>query len=254
MQRHGRTLKEKGANVTQAEQLEAQWRAAIETAYDVFSAYRKPSAIEASTTEKADRIWREITSAPLRQLKTENLSHFAHSALYTAGTEMNYKHFLPRILELMVIDGHGSFDADLIAGKLNYARFQTWPYGEIVAVRDVFRVAFPFVLYQPPNFNLSTLLVGNCALGNDLHSLLASVISFTSANAVLNLAELIRSITEEPYRKSWLRRHLPEAGLDIVLSWTRSEAVGNALLAGVALVKEDEVWEVEAALMQLRLL
>jgi hypothetical protein len=71
--------------------------------------------------------------APLRELTSEDLSRYAWKAMSTFGDEEDFKHFLPRMLELMAL-GDSPVDDDLLLHKLEYAKWRTWPAEEVQAV------------------------------------------------------------------------------------------------------------------------
>lgn len=78
-----------------------------------------------------------LCSIPLRELSGEDLSRYSFKALTTWGEINDFKHFLPRIFELLV-----SFDYDveewLVMDKLNYGKWETWPKSEISVLNNYF--------------------------------------------------------------------------------------------------------------------
>lgn len=78
---------------------------------------------------------RRIRSAPLRQLGAGDLERFAFKAMTTWGTVDDFRHFLPRIFELLAADGgEGWIDPETAFGKLAYGHWRTWPAAEQRAV------------------------------------------------------------------------------------------------------------------------
>ena len=63
-----------------------------------------------------------------------------------------YKHFLPRIFELVVTDGerHKSPDRELVFHILRYGEWRAWPKTEQVAVESFLRAVWEAVLKDPP--------------------------------------------------------------------------------------------------------
>jgi hypothetical protein len=88
---------------------------AVEHVYAVFGSYRLPARIEycdhcVSTEENA--ILQQI---PMRHLTAEHLERYAWKSLQTWGAEADFKHFLPRLLDLLVT---GNFDDDSLPWSL----------------------------------------------------------------------------------------------------------------------------------------
>jgi len=69
-----------------------------------------------------------IRSKPLRDLTAEDVGRYSFKALTTWGTVDDYKHFLPRLLELVIDDP--SFDEVIVPTKLQWAQWQHWPEQE----------------------------------------------------------------------------------------------------------------------------
>ncbi len=80
-----------------------------------------------------------ITTKPLKELSSEDLSHFIRFAISTFGSIDDYKHFLPRILELMLSESSTHIIDDFTCfEKLNYAEWETWPENEIQIIKVFF--------------------------------------------------------------------------------------------------------------------
>lgn len=88
-----------------------------------------------------------LRRAPLRQLGGE-LHRYLFKAMTTWGTEDDFKHFLPRLLELFA----SSSDAWLLCDKLAYARWRSWPETEQRAVEGYLRALWraTFTIDEPP--------------------------------------------------------------------------------------------------------
>lgn len=69
----------------------------------------------------------------LRELQGEDLSRYAFKAMTTWGNVNDFKHFLPRILELMRGD-ELNIHASTVLGKLKYGRWGSWESAEQKAV------------------------------------------------------------------------------------------------------------------------
>lgn len=71
----------------------------------------------------------------------------------TWGDSDDFRHFLPRVLELMAGDAD-SFDADLVLPKLAYGGWGSWPAGEKAAVEAFLMLRWNIGLTQAPRFSL----------------------------------------------------------------------------------------------------
>ncbi|MFM9946029.1 MAG: hypothetical protein ACKVQB_12445 [Bacteroidia bacterium] len=80
---------------------------------------------------------RKLNSKPLRQLEEDDLVSYYGSALYTWGDVEHYKHYLPRICELISSNRNYAFvNVDEIFNKLEYAQWMEWPEEEQQAIKD----------------------------------------------------------------------------------------------------------------------
>jgi hypothetical protein len=88
-----------------------------------------------------------LRRAPLRQLGGE-LQRYLFKAMTTWGTEEDFKHFAPRLIELYA----SSTDAWLLCDKLAYARWRSWPQLEQRAVEHYLLMLWRDELakYGPP--------------------------------------------------------------------------------------------------------
>ncbi|RWM16652.1 MAG: hypothetical protein E5X53_20780 [Mesorhizobium sp.] len=125
---------------------------AVERVYDVFASYPPPRLLHSSPIEDAEAIFRAVSSDKLRQLSGEKLGTYAGSAIWTVGDVDDYRHFLPRVLEL-AIQGEPSmgFDANVIAAKLEKTSWRDWPSEEQQAVEALFQAAWRKTLTKHPD-------------------------------------------------------------------------------------------------------
>ena len=107
----------------------------IENLHRVFSRYPHPSALEGCPCCTSPTEGKALLRAPLRAIKTEAIRRYAFKAQSTWGTVADYKHFLPRILELSMIDDPPC-ELEVTLGKCAYGDFQSWPNQEKAAVEE----------------------------------------------------------------------------------------------------------------------
>jgi hypothetical protein len=75
-----------------------------------------------------------LFSRPLERLSADDLRRFTRKVLTTWGDEQDFKHFLPRMLELLVVDLAAPVNCDDVFLKLALAKWREWPSVERVAV------------------------------------------------------------------------------------------------------------------------
>ncbi|WP_299434276.1 hypothetical protein [uncultured Aquimarina sp.] len=101
-----------------------------------------------------------ITKKPIKELSAEDLGHFIRSAISTFGSIEDYKHFLPRILELMTLESSSDIIDDFTCfEKLNYAEWETWPENEIQIIENFFTELWNTIINGK---NSTEFMIGEC--------------------------------------------------------------------------------------------
>ncbi len=99
----------------------------IEDLYRTFSRYNATDMTGSDLWKDQLPIWnKEILSKPLRELSQEDLVIYAGKAMTTWGSAKDYKHFLPRILELTAAL-NSPLGIDNVLGKLEMTDWNNWP-------------------------------------------------------------------------------------------------------------------------------
>lgn len=120
-------------NVDKREQLE-QASAQLYAAFACYPARRTMWAC--SCCVKREEIV-ALTTVPLRSLSGDDLGRYAFKAMTTWGDSEDFRSFLPRLLELCVLDpGAHCVDSETICRKLEYAQWAKWPQEERQAIVD----------------------------------------------------------------------------------------------------------------------
>ena len=106
--------------------------------YEVFSRYDQPvrshwSPYSGITDADVDHLY----ARPLPDLTADDLETFASHALTVWGDSREFRHYLPRLFELLVRVPHWT-DADLLLAKLQAADWSEWPQDERMAVLSYF--------------------------------------------------------------------------------------------------------------------
>jgi hypothetical protein len=126
----------------------------IQQLYEVFSSYPVAEKMDVCPCgcNRAARVG-DLYAKPLRELERDQLDFYAFCALTTMGNETDFKHFLPRILELSVAvlqDLRLYTDFEVITGKLSYTRWRRWPEPERLAIQSFFQTLWRDVLNEKP--------------------------------------------------------------------------------------------------------
>lgn len=108
---------------------------AIEDLYAVFARYPLRARIDGCPHCALEQRERALHTAPLRKLPEEHVGYFAFKAMTTFGDEDDFRHFFPRIAELLSVGG-GVHACSLgtIVSKLEYGRWRAWPEPEQHAI------------------------------------------------------------------------------------------------------------------------
>ncbi len=120
--------------------MEHQLLEATSKLYSVFKPYVVHGDLRGRSCDccVTDEEIRLLLSKPLKELTEGDLRHFMSSAISTFGNVEDYKHFLPRILELMQEAETGVLEDFLDFEKLNYGEWEIWGEKEINAIDDYF--------------------------------------------------------------------------------------------------------------------
>jgi len=97
--------------------------------YGTFAVY-KSIHVEGCPCCVDDEDKRRLLSKPLRELTTEDVTRYSWKALTTWGTVEDFKHFLPRLFELMATDECSAIEPEVLLSKLRLAEWHTWQKDE----------------------------------------------------------------------------------------------------------------------------
>jgi hypothetical protein len=127
-------------------ELPSSLQSAIEDLYSVFDRYHLRPHVEGCEHCVFPDDHVRLGAKSLRALAPADLSLFAWKAMSTWGTVEDYKHFLPRISELMLRGAGHPFDMDTLAWKLADGQWQLWRFEEQGALNALFRELWNWIL------------------------------------------------------------------------------------------------------------
>src|SRR5438093_641899 len=93
---------------------------AVAALYSAFAHYHLRPDTESCRHCRPEEAERRLHSRPLTQLTARDLDDYAFSALLTWGDVEDFKHFLPRLFELLTFDVLET-DPEVLLSKLRYA-------------------------------------------------------------------------------------------------------------------------------------
>lgn len=226
-------------------------RQKLDAVYDAFALYRRPLALEASPLRDPQELLRQLTSHPLRLLEVSDVQDYAATALTTVGTVENYKHFLPRLLELAMVCG--AIASDTIAWKLEYAEWRAWPKIEQQVLEQIFVCACLAAFEQhPDNYVAGGWLVSLAILNMDLSQIQAEVLMSNNDCCALQLADLILADTlfeSDPSQRAYWET-VPNKTVQETRSWLLSEEVRTFILTTTLRLNAADDWRVEKAMVR----
>ncbi len=240
-------------------QMTTELSCAIENLYSAFEAYPLRSDTGPCPCCHGPEDERALHHRPLRELSAKELQTYTFSALYTWGDENDFRHFLPRIFELLVIDSAalGNIDPEAIFRKLPYASWQLWPKAERDAITSFVRAAWSAALRTVADDpNAGEIVEWLCSIAqfeDDLSPYLDQWLADSSKAASWNLARVI--LNEIPFSDErppvyWQER---QKQWEQFLGWVQTPAVREKLEQGVERwaddIAADELFEA-ASLLQ----
>ena len=128
----------------------------IEELYRVFARYLLPKDTQPCPCCSSPYADAQLRSQPLRMLGKEELTNYAFSALLTWGDEDTFKHFLPRLFQLLFEDGiedSSWIDPSILFAKFRHGNWHLWPEEEKEAVIAFLRAVWSVVLEDPPDLD-----------------------------------------------------------------------------------------------------
>jgi hypothetical protein len=141
---------------------------AVETLYRVFGRYPRRAEVESCPCCVSSADKHVLARVSLRELNAAELSRYAFKAMTTWGAVEDYKHFLPRILELIAVganDAYLGLQLDLVADKLHHGGLSGWPPAERDALHRYTEALWRELLRRDPDdrSESATEILAGCA-------------------------------------------------------------------------------------------
>ncbi|WP_288431506.1 hypothetical protein [uncultured Agrobacterium sp.] len=224
-------------------------RQLIDGAYDVFARYSRPLFLDASPLRDPELLLNKLTSKPLRLLDARDVEEYALAALTTVGTIEDYKHFLPRLLDLATEPG--AVEPQMIALKLEMAEWWTWPKNEQRSLEEIFSRACTDAFKRHTDYVLAgDWLVSLAIMNIDPGDVRTDVLASNNDCCGLQVAHLLVSsclFESDPSERGYWE-DVPETTVKETRSWLLSEETRSLLLSVSLRIRSKDSWLLEKAM------
>ena len=109
-------------------------KTAITNLYTTFAQYPFRPEIDGCPCCVTAQDQQKLSAKALNLMESEDLSHYSFKAMTTWGDVEDFKHFLPRLLDLSATTGL-AYGYEVVLGKLEYAKWNDWEETEKDAIR-----------------------------------------------------------------------------------------------------------------------
>lgn len=192
---------------------------------------------------------RILHSKPLRDLSANDLQLYVGDAILVWGSEDDFRHFLPRIFELMVMLADPTLemhDPPIVFNKLRFGHWENWPAEEQDAIRRYFLAAWKeFLQTNPEDCGLTDADAWLCGIAQaeeDVQPYLAIWEDNKSVEAARQLSILVveHSFIQDDARPEnfWAKRKNQWAQ---VRAWLQGGAVRQILKSVAAINRDDRL-------------
>jgi hypothetical protein len=230
----------------------------IENTYSQLAQYPCPSVLESSPLRDANAILSDLTAAPLRKLSTSQIGYYAGCAITTVGDENDYRHFLPRILELAITESCSmGLDPEVIASKIKLTNWLNWPTPQRTAIAELYRSAFldlmkPNSVLGDDNIGMAeSWLCGFVLLEQNLEPLLEEVLNSRSIVESLHFVTLIAQLGSSLADKTGHWDEIENSDRQLIASWLLSPDIEKYLSESLRNQSTENRWQVELAIASL---
>ncbi len=197
----------------------------IENLYQVFAQYHAPEHIDFSPLlsvahEDAVALYR----TPLRQIESQALWRYSFHALNTWGQNEDFKHFLPRMFDLLWLEP-GWTESEILIAKLEQAEWSQWPAKEHDAVVKYLTELFHVLLSSfPSKIRIDEIIAGVAQLDGILTPFLRIWTDTKNLPATLHIASLINEEREALWRHGKIGKRYG-GGRETLTQWITSESI-----------------------------
>lgn len=190
-----------------------QLQAVITQLYDTFAPYEVQHPIAGSPMTVTSKMQENLAQYSLHEVPGTVLSTYLFKAMSTRGTVNDFKHYLPRILELLAWDAQSLVWGEVVYKKLPYANYHEWDAPETALIDKYTDVLWLYLLEKFPSRTISVIDFLESVDDRSRFSAIWET-SVTESDALLHLAHFIN------YRSNILRRAFGDPrGVSLDLQW-----------------------------------
>lgn len=129
---------------------QGQLGSAVARLYEAFSRYPLRSTTSPCLHCHSPDEETALRERPLRDLSVESLRGFAADAMMTWGDVLDFKHFLPRIFEIVATGDFNWPDLPIVFAHLTRGEWRTWPESERIACETYLMAKWHATLFEFP--------------------------------------------------------------------------------------------------------
>lgn len=176
---------------------------AIKDLYRVFRRYKARQFIEVLDccygADERRSVQETLLAKPLARMTVAHFGNYLYDAMQHIGDIQDFKHFLPRLLELLPTD-HGALDLEpqVFLAKLVDAKWRDWPKEEEKALETYLHALWQSVLLEFDDYSaIDEYLTGIMRAVQDLRPYLDHWLQDETLSSVRHLARFVYHVYEK---------------------------------------------------------
>ena len=192
-------------------------KTSIEGLYTTFSRYPFSSTMVGCPCCVSDTDKEIIHTKQLRHLDGDDLSRYAFKAMTTWGDTDDFKHYLPRIFELLSTTDF-IVDTFVVLGKLDYGKWTTWATEEQRVIKYFLLAWWTDMTKNKSYFDKEAFIEIYKLLG-DIDQLLDRWVIAFDDNSFKNLIDLLDNYYHDLTNKSNQFKEVDKGSIDKLVVW-----------------------------------
>ena len=195
---------------------------AIDEFYIAFSDIPVPRHIDGCPCCIGNKRILQLLSTPLRTISADDLASYASSALLTVGDISDYLFFLPRIMEISILNESWWPDIEVTARAIHSTRIHAWPSRRREALTSILNAVMQNIIVSKAYWTIDSWICAIARMELNVQQYLAMI--ETDSAAVLHYFE----DNAEDLKNGKLSNafwELPNVGHDVVVQWFKSDAI-----------------------------
>jgi hypothetical protein len=127
----------------------------VQRAYDIFAPYIVQHPIHGSPISVTKQMQEKLATVLMRDATGDHLYRYLFKAMTTWGTDTDFKHYLPRFMELIVLDFQSLVWGEMVFKKLAYAQYEKWSLEEVQIIGEFIDTLWLYILEEYPSRTIS---------------------------------------------------------------------------------------------------